>query len=421
MPLLPRSSKPDVVPCVSLSVRNFSTYRQLISKDLYEEIIALAAPLRGLRVGIVNATSYGGGVAEILHSFTPLLRSLDIDARWYTMPAREDFFTITKNFHNALQGAEYELTPESQSLYLKENQRTAQLLRREQVDIWEIHDPQPAAMVNYLKDTPAIWRCHIDTSHPNQAVWQFLLPYLQQYQQLVFTMPEFIEHSLIHDNIHCLRPTIDPLSLKNVLLTSSFAARIVAAFGFDLQRPLITQVSRFDVWKDPKGVVDAYRIAKKDIPGLQLALVGALAFDDPEAAQIIEEVNQHIGSDNDVALLSNLDGVAELEVNAFQTVSDIIIQKSLREGFGLTVTEAMWKGRPVIGGNTGGIKSQINHEENGILVTSVEETAEAIVRLLKQPSLSSKLGRQAHRTVTQKFLLPRLLRDHLALYHETFA
>ncbi len=403
---------------VPLGTFEFEAYREILPAKLYNEVVKLSKPLAGAEVVMLNATPYGGGVAEIFKSMIPLMRSLGIKVHWHVMPASDDFFEVTKNFHNALQGADYELGETAKALYLGHNQRTATLLRKISADVYEIHDPQPAAVGEFAEFKNTIWRCHIDTSTPNRAVWDFVRPFIEHYDQLIFTMPEFAHNDLPKQKLNFIAPTIDAFSVKNRPLGREFAVAMMQALGIDSERPLVTQVSRFDPWKDPKGVIDAYRLAKKKVPKLQLALVGSMASDDPEGQVIYQEVEDYAAGDPDIFLYTNLTGVGEVEVNAFQTFSEVLLQKSTREGFGLTVTEGLWKGHPVIGGNVGGIKLQIRDGKTGYLVNSVEECADRIVELVKSPAKSVKMGEAAHEYVRTHFLHPRLIRDHLRLYHK---
>lgn len=403
---------------VATSPLAITFYEGVVGQDLLDEVIELARPLKGKKVVLLNATGYGGGVAEIFKSLVPLLESLGIRAEWYALPSSADFFVVTKSLHNALQGGDYDFTAEAKKIYLDYNRQIAHQLEKLKADIYEIHDPQPLPIIEYAKLRNTIWRCHIDTTAPNQAVWDFLSPFIDRYDELIFTLPEFAHSGLKHSSINFFTPTIDPLSVKNVLLDDSVARAVVRTFGIDVTRPLVTQVSRFDPWKDPKGVIDAYRLAKKKIPDLQLALVGSMAHDDPEGAEIFVEIEEYAGKDKDIHLLSNLGGVGEIEVNAFQTYSQVIVQKSLREGFGLTVAEGMWKKKAVIGGNVGGIKTQIKHGETGFLVNSPEECAKMIVEVLKDGQKVERIGRKAHDYVRRHFTHPRLIRDHLLLYHK---
>ncbi len=404
------------LPTVAVAPLSMRSYQKLVPDSLYEEIIKLANDLKGVHIIMLNATAYGGGVSEIFKSMVPLMNSLGVKVDWLILPPNDRFFNVTKTIHNGLQGADISLSARMQKTYLDYNRRVAKLLAHQNADVYEIHDPQPAAVASFTKLKHTIWRCHIDTSTPNEAIWEFLKPYIEKHDELIFTMPQFTPHDLEHHSLNYFTPTIDPLSIKNVLLSRDFAAAMMQALGIDTRRPLITQVSRFDPWKDPIGVIDAFRLVKKQFPKAQLALVGSMASDDPEGAEIFRRVERYQRRDKDIHIFTNLTGVGEIEVNAFQTYSDIVIQKSLREGFGLTVTEAMWKSRPVVGGKVGGITLQIEDEHTGLLVDSVEDCAAAMIRLLKDKRLAGKLAANAHKKVQREFLHPRLIRDHLRLY-----
>lgn len=386
--------------------------------EVVQQIRKLGRPLRGLRVAHVNATSLGGGVAEILRSLVPLQRDIGLDSNWYIIPPNEKFFEVTKQIHNFLQGKEGDLTDEQKKIYLDHNSEIAGLLAKLKVDFVIVHDPQPAASLIFLdgqRPPFSIWRCHIDTSQPNKAVWNFLLPYLKAYDHFVFTMPEYTNEDFSTNKVSIITPTIDPLSPKNKLHKKSWAKKYLTRFGINPQKPLITQVSRFDPWKDPWGVIDAYRIAKKEMPHLQLALVAQMASDDPEGVKIYEDVKKYAKKEEGIFLLTNLPS-NDLAINAFQGGSDIILQKSTREGFGMTVTEAMWKGAVVIGGNVGGIKYQIKDGFNGFLVRSPKEAAEKINYIFKNPAVAEKISHAAHLSVKNKFLTPHKILNYLKLF-----
>jgi trehalose synthase len=285
-------------------------------------------------------------------------------------------------------------------------------------DFVVVHDPQPAAIRSLRPDASGlwVWRCHIDLSTTNQIIWEFLRPLVEAHDAAIFTLPDYAQKDLEVPIVAFVAPSIDPLSTKNAPLEPAAAAAVVRRFGLDPTRPLLLQVSRFDPWKDPLGVIDAYRTVKREIPDVQLALVGSMASDDPEGWRIYEEVKNHAGDDRDIALLSNLDGVGSPEVNAFQRMSQVVIQKSLREGFGLTVSEALWKEVPVVGGRVGGIPMQIGRDECGRLVSSVDEAAAACLELLRDAELRGRLGAGGHERVRRFFLSTRNLRDYLALF-----
>ena len=404
----------EVVP---LKSKKLEDYRTFIGDEEVEAIRALAEPLRGARFLHINATAFGGGVAEILHTLVPLMRDVGIDARWEVIRGEDDFFNVTKAFHNGLQGAPVELTPEMREIYKRYNEQNAADLEGE-YDYILVHDPQPAAMRHYHNPAAAkhwITRIHIDTSTPNPAVWDFLEPYFGLYDAGVFTMAEYVYGDLKFPHLAIIPPSIDPLSPKNTPLPREECRAILSGYGIDVDRPLITQVSRFDPWKDPLGVIDAYRMVKVEIPDVQLALVGSMASDDPEGWVYYDRTIRYAGQDFDIHILHNFHGVGNVEVNAFQTYSDVVVQKSTREGFGLVVTEPMWKGRPVVGGNVGGIPLQILHGETGYLVNNIIECGQSIYDLVKDPAKVKAMGARAREHIRKNFLITRQLKDYLQL------
>jgi trehalose synthase len=402
---------------VSVGHKSIADYRHLAGQALIEEIHDLAEPLKGKRVLHLNATAMGGGVSEILYALVPLMRDVGLECEWQIVIGREEFFNVTKMLHNALQGNPHSLTREDWEIYEKYTEMNAHELEGE----WDIviaHDPQPAAIRTVLNDYPGawIWRCHIDLSTPNHEVLDHLLPYLMPYECKVFHMTSYVP-SGVNGKVEILPPAIDPLSPKNMALSPDDAAFVCNQFGIDPDRPLITQISRFDPWKDPIGVIDAYRIVKQQAD-TQLALVGSLATDDPEGWDYFQETYSYAADDPDIKILNNLNNVGAIEVNAFQSQSDVVLQKSTREGFGLTVSEALWKGRPTVAGNVGGIPLQIENGVSGFLVNSPEETAESCLKILRDPELGKRLGRAGKEYVRTHFLMPRLLRDWLRIFSE---
>jgi len=363
----------------------------------------------------INATKFGGGVAEILQNMIPLMQELKINAQWKVFTAPDSFFEISKKMHNALQGnMEIKFSDNEISAYISQAKSIYEQIQPKE-DFIIIHDPQPCPIINYKekKEGKWIWRCHIDTSNPNPQAWNLIAEYLPKYDALVFTKKEYAKKG-IKNLIYPITPSIDPFSEKNKELDLESAREIVKKF-IPLDKPLITQVSRFDPWKDPLGVIDAYRIVKAKIP-IRLALIGSLAHDDPEGQEWLEKVKNYAKDDPDIHILSNLDGVADLEVNAFQRISNIVLQKSIREGFGMTVTEALWKETPVIGGNVGGIKLQIENGINGFLVNSIEETAEKVIYLLNNPKILKEMGKKGHEKVKREFLLTKHVENYLDLF-----
>jgi trehalose synthase len=405
---------------VDVSPRPLTAYERLIPGALLHEVQTLATALRGRRVVHINATPQGGGVAEILHSLVPLLQSVGVDAHWYVLPPDDAFFEVTKQLHNWLQGAPGRVTARHKRTYQAYLERLAGQMRDLDADVWVVHDPQPLPLIALapLKGR-TIWRCHIDCSTPNGGVREYLLPWMRRYDRAVFSMPDYVLGPLPTEQVRIVHPAIDPLTAKNRRLSRSRARAILAGLGIDPLRPLVTQVSRFDPWKNPWQAIDAYRLAKREIPDLQLALVGVFsAQDDPEAPRIYEEVARYAAGEPDVHLFHDGSRLGQREVNAFQTGSDVILQRSVREGFGLVVTEAMWKARPVVATPVGGITVQIEDGVNGFLCEDTAGCAERIVELLCDPRLMRAIQRAARATVRARFLVPRLLRDHLALYEE---
>ncbi len=409
---------------VSLGISNIDKYRMIQPREVIDEVVNLGQELKGLRLCHINSTPFGGGVAELLVSYIPLLRALGIEADWQIIRGDRRFFTITKGLHNSLQGAKFtSARPESwRNLYLSINRANAAQLDPN-YDVFIVNDPQPAAMRHYLADNKArwIWRCHVDSSQPDDSVWQFLRPYIQEYDAAVFTTKEFIPKDLRLDKIATMAPAIDPFGSKNMFIKRYVCREMLESLGIDRRRLLITQVSRFDRWKDPFGTIAAYRLAKEKIPGLQLAMIGSFAGDDPEGWEMYAAINEEANKDDDVFVSSNLTGVGNMEVNAFQRASDLVIQKSIREGFGLVVAEALWKGTMVVAGNAGGIPLQMPGELGNYLVDSVEECAEKIVYLLQNPALCKRLGEKGQEIISHNFLIPRLVRDELSLIKSLMA
>ena len=396
---------------------SLDTYESAAGGEVVEQLKELAKPLRGVRLLHVNATPYGGGVAEILRAEVPLLRDLGIEADWRIITGGEPFFRTTKAIHNGLQGAPQDLTDRDRDVFVENARRNAELLEAES-DILFIHDPQPAGILQYHGKGTAkwIWRCHIDTSQPNPNVWSFLRPFLTAYDAAVFTLGGFVPPDLPIERVEIIPPAIDPQSPKNLELTNGLANAVLQWIGVRTERPLIAQVSRFDPWKDPMGVIHAYRIAKAEIPELQLALVGSMALDDPEGWDIYNQIRDEGARDHDLFIFTNLTGVGNIEVNAFQRMSDVVIQLSTREGFGLVVSETLWKNTPVIARAVGGIPLQMEGGVGGALVKTVEECAEYIVRFVRDKKTAQELAARGRELVRDRFLLTRMIADELRLY-----
>ena len=412
-----------MLPQVKTPTQKLGKYRGIITDELFEETKNLAKDFKRLKVIMINSTPRGGGVAEILKSLIPLMKGVGLNAEWYTIPPREDFFKITKEIHNALQGKEYTFPFWHRVKYLQHIENSAFLMRDIKADIWVIHDPQPAGVILYLPHFhPSICHLHIDLTSPNPEAWNFFAGTFRMYDKIILTSREFIQKE-IKERVVTFPPAIDSLIEKNRPLELEKAKTILESFGIDTEKPLISQISRFDPWKDPLGAIEAFKLAKKKIPHLQLALVGLfLARDDPEAMKIFKKIERGTRGTPDIFLFSNPDQIGSLKVdifvNSFQVVSNVILQKSIREGFNLSITEAMWKGKTVIGGRVGGIKLQIEDGKNGFLVSTPKEAAKRIVQLIKNPQLAERFGKAAKETVREKFLIPRLLRDYLKLFRE---
>ncbi len=380
---------------------------------------SLATQLENKDTIHLNSTPEGGGVAEILSSLIPLSRWHGLGARWMVIPPNQDFFEVTRRMHDYLQGKPGNFTDEEWEVFFSHTRASAGLLPTDDANIhaWFVHDYQLLPIVELLpKDVAKVWVCHIDTSQPNEAVVERLLPFIQQFDHVVFSLPQYVLPGVDPSKVTICPPAIDPAKPKNSVLDKVTARQYVAGHGIDIDRPFIAQLSRYDHWKDPLGVIDSYRLAKKRVPGLQLALVGALtASDDSMAADVLATVKAHAGDDLDIHLFSDAAIIDDEFVNAFQTAPDVMLQKSTREGFGLTVTEAMWKGQAVIGGDVGGIRLQIKNGETGFLVSDVAECADRLVELLTDAALRENLGAAAHASVEENYLLPRLMHDYLRI------
>jgi trehalose synthase len=403
---------------VALGSKALADYTHLAGRGVVDEIRNLAAGLEGKRILHVSATAFGGGVSEILYALVPLMRDVGLDCHWQVIMGREEFFNATKLLHNALQGAEKTLSPSEWELFEHYNEMNARSLDGDW-DVIIVHDPQPVAMRRSAEDHAKhwVWRCHIDLSEPNPDPIERLLPLISEYDATVWHLEQYVPSGLDgHGGVQIVPPAIDPLSPKNMALSPDDAAFVCNQFGIDVDRPLMTQVSRFDPWKDPIGVIDAYRIVTEEMPEVQLALVGSMATDDPEGWEFFHRTYEYAADDPDIKILNNLNNVGAIEVNAFQSQSDAVLQKSIREGFGLTVTEALWKGRPTVAGNVGGIPLQIVDGEDGYLVTTPEEAAKRTLAILGDPELGRRLGRAGKERVRERFLTPRLLLDWMRIF-----
>jgi trehalose synthase len=388
-------------------------YSSILGAGEVGELRALASRLKGRSIQMVNSTSVGGGVAEMLTRIVPLIEELDLRIRWDLITGGDDFFAVTKAFHNALHGAPYDLPDQSFDIFMAYAKKNQARLRFD-TDFTVIHDPQPAALIDSRHGSAGhwIWRCHIDLSNPNHRVWNFLAPFVSRYDASIFSSPAFARQLPIPQ--YLFYPSIDPLSEKNRELESEFVASVLERFQINANRPILTQVSRFDRLKDPIGVVRAYQIVKRYFD-CQLVLAGGGAADDPEGEAVLAEVREAAGKDADIFIL-DLPPWSALEINALQRASTIIIQKSLREGFGLTVTEGLWKKKPVVASAVGGIPAQVIHKHTGLLAHSVEGTAYQIRFLLSNPGIARKLGEQGHEHVRENFLITSNVRRYLTLF-----
>jgi len=385
-------------------------YVPLLGAEI-EELRTLARPLAGKEVVMVNSTRVGGGVAELLNRIVPLLEELGLRPGWEVIAGGHDFFEVTKAFHNALQGSAAALPPHAFDIFraCTENNRGRLRLDSEFV---VIHDPQPAGLIDSRGDHGHwIWRCHIDLSNPSAEVWNFLEPWVARYNASIFSAPDFARQLPIPQ--YLFYPAFDPLSDKNRPLEPAFVRLVLERYGIDPARPILTQISRFDRLKDPVGVVKAYRIVKRYFD-CQLVLAGGSADDDPEGAEVLGETREQAGEDPDIHILE-LPASSPLEVNALQTASTVVIQKSLREGFGLTVAEALWKRKPVVASAVGGIPTQVMHKQTGLLAHSVEGTAYQIRYLLSHPEIAARLGDQGHSHVREEFLITGNVKRYVTL------
>jgi trehalose synthase len=388
-------------------------YEPVIGRGDLDELRFLAEDLRGKTVKMVNSTAVGGGVAEMLNRLVPLLTELEVSTRWEVMTGGNDFFEVTKAFHNALHGGNYPFTKEAQEVFLMCNEQNRQRMQFGE-DFVVIHDPQPANLIAARESSRGrwIWRCHIDLSSPHPGVWGFFQPMIERYDAAIFSSQSFARQLAIPQ--YLFYPCIDPLSEKNKDLEESLVRKTCADFGIDRSRPIVTQVSRFDRLKDPVGVIQAYKLAKRYVD-CQLVLAGGSATDDPEGSAVLRDVMDAAGDDPDIIVL-NLPPWCALEINALQRASTLIVQKSLKEGFGLTVTEALWKEKPTIAGAVGGIPNQVIHKLTGVLVHSVEGCAYQIRYLLSHPEFAKQLGKNGREHVKENFLMTTNLRRWLSMF-----
>ena len=390
-------------------------YAHIVGNEVIDHLRQLAYPLKGMKILHINSTKEGGGVAEILNRLIPLKRELGIDAEWEIITGDADFYQCTKKMHNSLQGNRDDISASLLNIYEQTNLLNFERLRvkLEEADVVFIHDPQPAAFLHFCKGRKGkwVWRCHIDVSHPYRPVWKYLREYIKGYDASIWSLSAFAQQ--FSHPLYLIPPSIDPLSEKNIDLPADEISGFLESWGINRDSPVITQVSRFDRFKDPVGVIQSYRIVRNYVP-VQLVLAGGGASDDPEGQQVLQEVKDFAGDDPDIHILE-LPPDAHRAINALQRGSDIIVQKSLKEGFGLTVTEGLWKGKPVIAGDTGGIKLQVINHHNGYRVNTPEGAALRIRYLLKHPEIIETMGKNARQLVLDNYLITRHLREYLTL------
>ncbi len=395
--------------------KNLKDYIDISDPKVLEEIEEISKKLKGLRVVHVNATNFGGGVAELLYTIVPLMRSVGIDTKWEVMEAPSEFFNITKKLHNALQGAKLKISDDEWESYMKVNKENSKKLELD-ADIIVIHDPQPAA-IPYLSNINShlIWRCHIDLSSPNEIVWNEFSKFLKTYEKMLFHTEEYFPEDFKEISIE-FPPSIDPLSEKNFEMSKKEILEVIKRFSIP-NKPTLTVVARFDPWKDLFSAIDVYRMVKK-YSDIQLLIVSAMANDDPEGWIFFEKVLRYAGLDDDIKFLTNLIGVGSREVNAIQRYSTLGLHTAIKEGFGLVVSEMMWKGNPVVARPAGGVKMQVDDGENGFLRWDKEELAEAVMDLLKDKEKRTVFGIKGKEKVRRNFLVTSHLLRYLKVFHE---
>ena len=385
--------------------KTLDKYRNVVGDKIIDEIYESASLLSEKHIIHINSTYQGGGVAEILETLVLLMNDAGVDTGWGLLHGSLDFFTVTKKFHNALQGDEINLSSMKKRIYEEVNENDSVFLHLDH-DAVIVHDPHPLPLIKFEKKTqPWIWRCHIDISRPNKAVWDYLKTFILEYDAMVVSMEEYKKDLPIAQQV--IMPAIDPLSPKNQEISGKKVSKYLSKFGIEQDKPIISQVSRFDKWKDPKGVIKAYEIARKKVD-CRLVLIGSIATDDPEGQRVYDGLSKRIEREDDIVLISQ---ESDILVNAIQRASSVVLQKSIKEGFGLTVSEALWKCTPVIGGNVGGIRTQVIDGINGYLVDDVKECADRIVKLLENPELAKEMGKKGKEHVRNNFLVTRHLLD----------
>jgi trehalose synthase len=398
-------------------LRRVDDFREAAGDEAVDRLREAADPIKGSRLIHVSSTAFGGGVAELLPTQVALLQDLGIQTEWQLLEGSEEFFAVTKLVHNALQGAGVPWTPSMEETYLERVAANAQRFE-DDGDFVFVHDPQPVALLTSIEERGPrhgkwVWRCHIDLSRPMEAVWSFFAVHVARFDACVVTLEDYVRPGL--PPVAIIPPSIDPLSPKNTWLDHEAVWEILNAYGIDTTRPIVTQISRFDPWKDPVGVIEAFRLAREQRPGIQLVLAGSMAHDDPEAWHLLDVAQEHRRDDPDIHILTNMQDVGPVAINAFQRASTVAVQKSIREGFGLTAAEAMWKERPVIVGNVGGLRIQVEDGVSGFLVDTVEECAQRMVTMLDDEEMRASMGRAGRERVRERFLTVRELTDYLIL------
>ncbi len=402
-----------------LPQKNIYDYKEIVGEEKINKIIELAEKLKDCKVTHVNSTCFGGGVAEILYSIVPLMNNVGLKANWEVIKGSNEFFNVTKKIHNALQGAEIDLTKEELELYLETNKWNVENELVLDADTIIVHDPQPLPIRRYASNSRKwIWRCHIDLSQPYKPVWILISFLLHKYDASIYHLKEYIHPETPTPKKYVMPPSIDPLNDKNKPIPESLIEKILRKYDIDPEKPILIQVARFDPWKDPLSAIDVYRLVKRKIPDVQLLLIASMATDDPEGWIMYEKTLRYAGIDKDIHFLTNLVGVGALEVNAFQRSATVVLQLSKREGFGLAVTEALWKKKPVIARPRGGLKLQVINNITGYLVETVEEAAEKAVYLIKHPEVRERLGTNGYKHVLENFLITRHLENYLKVIYE---
>ena len=410
---------------VKMGAKNIAPYKKFISPLLLKEIKEKSKGLKKIKVFMVNSTPRGGGVAEILNSLVPLMKGVGIEARWYTIPAEKDIFFITKKIHLSLQDKKYALSKKEWGKYIQYQKEIARSMAGMKPDIWIIHDPQPAGALSFFNYYgKAVLRIHIDTTEPNKDSWNFLSQFFPSYEKIIFSSKKYSKPGIREKSVF-FTPAIDPLTKKNQKMPGKKAVKIISKVNPSIKKPLISQVSRFDVFKDPEDVIKAYKLARNKINNLKLILAGFfIALDDPDALEIFKKVEKMVKGEKNVFVFNDLKQLKGVKmedfINAIQAYPDVIIQNSVREGFGLTVSEALWKENAVIGGPAEGIKLQIKNGYNGYIANNSEEMAKEIISLIENKEKAKKFGRRGKEIVREKFLIPRLLLDYLNLFENLF-